>query len=553
MQRDDPNQDAFKAAARATLARIRRDRADAPPALKKVFTIVAKRLFQSSLDATKAWKEAGIKDTALMAVFTESTGSSLAVYIAEARIEVACVLMATTDLNLTVISLKVGYTYHPTFTDTFKRLKDGQKPSEVERELLPPPMVELETSLKAGCGMLDVGELVSHVEALLRLCPAAKGHIHIGGCPEPQTLIVVNGAHDDELKAEGLWQKIRDLPYSEQCQRIRQYLFCSTVLFDLLRKVSRREGRQERQRGIEIARLALASLANSDQVFGERIHDLRALAWAWIGNAYRLALDFSAAGAAFEQADREWSQPRAQPDPLVLATICNLKGTLRMFQRDYVAATEDLNRSCSLFRQSDQAREEARVLIQRATIHGYAGKLSESLQDLQEASGLIDEDEAKELAFAVRANLANTLARAGQAESAARELGRARQLYRYIEDPLGSPKLDWIDALITEQHGDLETAKSLYLGASVGFNDAEELRYFGLVSLDLMIVHSMQNEWESVGALASRILPILTSLDLHSEAATTVGILAKAVETESLSHHLLNQVRDALLQDPLAA
>ncbi|MEM7353256.1 MAG: helix-turn-helix domain-containing protein [Acidobacteriota bacterium] len=549
MFRDDPSQDAFKAVAKATRARIQRDRAKAPPSLRKVFTIVASKLFQPSLDATRVWKKARINDSALMAAFTESTGSSLAVYIAKARIDVASVLMATTDLTLTAISSRVGYTYPPTFTDTYRRLK-GLKPSEVERKLLPPPMVGFETSLRAGWGLLDADELVSYVEAIMRLCPAAQERIHIRGCPEPQTLIEVDGAHDDELKAEGLWQKICCLPFSEQCQQVRRYLFRSTVLFDLLRKVSRREGHRNRQRGIEVAELALVSLENSEQIFGERIHDLRALAWAWIGNAYGLALDFVAAAAAFEQANREWSQPRAQADPLVLATICNLKGTLKMFQRDYVAATEDLNRSCSLFRQSDQAREEARVLIQRATIHGYAGKLSESLEDLQEAAGLIDEEEDRELAFAIRGNLANTLVRIGKADIAATELDRARQLNHGLDD-LGTVKLDWIDGDLSELHGDLQRAKRFYASARTRFQDAEEMRYFGLVSVDLMTINSQLGEWDDVRKLASETIPIITSLDLHSETVAVVGLLAEAVEAQELSRRLVNDVRLALRRDPL--
>lgn len=33
---------------------------------------------------------------------------------------------------------------------------------------------------------------------------------------------------------------------------------------------------------------SLISLEDSDQIFGERIHDLRAHGWAWLGNAHRL-------------------------------------------------------------------------------------------------------------------------------------------------------------------------------------------------------------------------------------------------------------------------
>ncbi len=551
MSRDDPYRDAFKAAAEATRARIRRDRARAPRVLKRVFTVVASMLFHPELNATEAWKAAGVKDRALGTVFKACTGVTLKQYIEARRIEVADVLMAITDLNLFSISEKIGYIHYPTFVDAYKRQKD-KLPSEVAREHLTPALIDDATSLKVGRGLLDDDAVVRHMEDLLRIYPTVTGRVQIGACPNPEPLIIVDGARDDRLKAEDLWRKIRDLPFAEQCQKVRRYRFSSTVLFDLLRKKSRLEGRKKRQRGIELAKLALVSLERSDRVFEERIHDLRALGWAWLANALMLALDFAAAAAAFEQADGEWSKPREQPDLLVLAHICNLKGTLRMMRREYVVATEELDRSCALFRQSGQTREEARALIQRATIHGYAGKLSESIEDLREAMGLIDEDEDKELAFAVRGCLANTMARAGEFQSAAEELDLARQLNSAIHDPLGTPKLDCIDGLINENRSDLEAAQRFYQAARKGFSDADEMRYFGLVSVDLMTIHSQQGEWERVGDLASKTLPILTSMQLHSETVAAVGLLVEAVEADTLSPLILKDLRVALRQDPLA-
>ncbi len=551
MSRDDPYQDAFKAAVEATRARIRRDRARAPKILKKVFTVVASKLIHPSLNATEAWKEAGVKDRALGTVFKAFTGISLKQYIEVRRIEVAVVLMATTDLDLFSISEKLGFIYYPTFTDAYKRQK-GKLPSEAERERLTPPLIEDETSLKVGRGLLDEDAVVHHVEDLLRIYPTAAGRIHIGACPVPEPLIIVDGARDDRLKAEDLWRKIRDLPFAEQCQEVRRYRFSSTVLFDLLRRKSRLEGRKKRQRGIDLAKLALVSLESSDEVFGERIHDLRAFGWAWLANAHRLALDFSAAVAAFEQADREWSTPRAKQDLSVFAHICNLKGSLWMMRREYVEATQYLDQSCTLFRQLDQSRDEALVLIQRATIHTYAGKLSEAVGDFREAVGLIDEDQEKDLAFTARGNLAAALVRAGEAESAAKELDRARQLNRHIDDPVGTIKLDWIEGDLAELHGDLERAKRLYADVRSQFRDAAESRYLGMVSVDLMTIHSQLGEWEKVGELAAATLPILTSMHLHSETVAAVGLLAEAVKAGSLSRRLLKDLRAALRQDPLA-
>ncbi len=393
-----------------------------------------------------------------------------------------------------------------------------------------------------------------YVENVLRIYPAAARHVRVGGDDaDPEPKIIVDGARGDRLQAKGLWWEIRDLPFAEQRRRLRRHLFCSTALFDLLREASRREGRKSRRRGIEVAELALVSLEGTEEVFGERIHDLRALGWACLGRAHRLALDFPAAAAAFERADREWSEPRAQRDPLVLAKLCLRKGALRMMRREYVAATRDLDRSCDLFRQSGDERGEALALIQRAAIHGYAGKLGEAVGDLREAAGLIDEDVERELAFAVRGNLANALARAGKTRSAAKELDRARQLNRAIDDPLGTPKLDWIDGLISERQGDLEAAKRFYLAARATFRDADERRYFALVSVDLMVVHSMQEDWGEIGALASETLPMLGAQRLHGETLAAVGVLARAVEAEGLSRRLLNEFRDALRQDPLIA
>ena len=364
---------------------------------------------------------------------------------------------------------------------------------------------------------------------------------------------MIDGARTERLEAEALWRKIRDLPFAEERRRVRGYLFKSTVLFDLLRKESRLEGRKSRRRGIELAKLALVSLEGSDEIFGQRIHDLRALGWAWLGNALRLALDFSAATAALEQADREWSKPRAHRDLKVLAHICIRKGALRMMRREYAVATQDVDRSCSLFRQLEQTRDEALALIQRARIHIYAGKLSEAVGDLREAAGLIDEDEERELAFAIRGNLANALVRAGQTDSAAKQLDRARQLNRAIDDPSGTLKLDWIAGDLSELRGDLEAAKRFYLVVRAGFRDADEMRYFGMVSVDLMTIHSLHDEWERVGVLAAKTLPILGSLILHRETLATVGLLAEAVEAGSVSRRILKNLRIALRQDPLTA
>ncbi len=547
----DRETDALHNAAAPTLEEIRRHRARAPGELKKVFTVIARCLFDLKLNAMWAWEQAGIRNHALTAVFKDLTGLSLKPYIARARINVAEVLLQTTDWKLSTISVLIGYLNHPTFADNYLRVKKIL-PSQVPRMAPKQQLIDDATAQRAVRADLDEDEAVDFLSKFLRIYPHTEKPAQpaADATPKPLYVYVIDGGHTD-LIAEGLWQKIRDLPFEEQCQHVRQFLFHSTVLFDLLRKKSRLEGHKKRQRGIQVAKLALVSLERSDQVFGERIHDLRALGWAWLANAIRLALDFASAAAAFEQADREWSKLRAQPDLVVLAHICCLKGVLQMMRREYAQATEDLDHSCSLFRQSGQACDEALALIHRASVHIYAGNPGEAIEDLREAAGLVDEDQERELAFALRGNLANAFVQAGDAGCAAKELERARQLNRHIDDPLGAIKLDWIEGDLAELHGDLEQAKSLYKAARAGFNDVDEMRYFGIVSVDLMTIHSQQGEWERVGDLASKTLPLLTSMRLHSETVAAVSLLAEAVKAGTPSHRLLKDLRVALRQDPL--
>ena len=82
--------------------------------------------------------------------------------------------------------------------------------------------------------------------------------------------------------------------------------------------------------------------------------------------------------------------------------------------------------------------------------------------------------------------------------------------------------------------------------------DSGETRYFGLVSVDLMIVYSMQDDWQRVGVLAAKTLPMLSSQSLHSETLAAIRLLAKAVEAQEPSRRLLKDLRIALRQDPLA-
>ncbi len=523
-------------AAAPTLERIRRDRLRLSHRLAKLLVYVEEHLLDPQLSATRAWQAAGIRDHTLSVEFRDITGTSLKLYIEGARIEIADRLLRSSDLEIGVIGREVGYSYHTTFTAAYRRCM-GKTPSQAR---IAPSI----------CGASDplAGEL-STSEAWVYLKRLRQAYPELETPPPRRT--IVDGQRYEQLYAEDLWRRIRDLSPEEKRKEVRAFLFCSPVFFDLLRRKSRLEGRCDRQRGIELAKLALISLEDSEEAHGDKIHDLRALGWAWLGNAHRLALDFVAAEQSFAVADEEWRQPRAEVDQKIVGEICFLEGSLRMFQRRYEEALELVDRSRWIARAYGNRSGEAEALIQAASIHTYSSRLEAAITTLGAAQNALNCEEDLHLAFIGSANLANLLARGGDYCEATEALDIAKSLHSGLEDPLGVPQLQWIEANIRHGLGEVGAAERLYLEAEAGFEEFGHNTYQALTCLDRAILHTESKQWDVAFSMATKIVPVLRSLELYPETTTAIAMLAKALLEIELSQQVLQGVRHSMRLDPL--
>ena len=89
------------------------------------------------------------------------------------------------------------------------------------------------------------------------------------------------------------------------------------------------------------------------------------------------------------------------------------------------------------------------------------------------------------------------------------------------------------------------------IAARVGYAESEEVKSFGVVSLELAILYAEQARWTEVLNLAAEAVPILQGRNLHEETLAAVRLLAQAVDARQVSASLLRQVRDQVLADPL--
>lgn len=543
--------EALQVAAVPTLERIHCDARQLPARLLPVLQHVESHLFEPALNVNSVRRATGIKDHSLSTVFGDYVGRPLRAYIETCRLEVAERLLRTTSLQVGQISLAVGYDCHSTFIRAFTKLT-GKKPSEVRRQP-PEPTCDYATWLRAWGGELSFEESVELLDKYSQIYPkAAAARLALGPRSGTEPVrIEVDGSRFERFRAQELWQEIGTLPAEVQRQRVRRHRFHSSALFDLLREKSRTEGRRDRQRGIELAELALATLEGGEEVYGERVHDLRALGWAWLGNAHRLALDFSAADLAFDKADVEWAKPRRHEDDLVCAEIFSLKGSLRMMQRAYAQALKLVEDAREVFRRSNCRDGEIKSLIRQAAIQGYSGKPHAAIRSLATAKDLINEQTQPFVTFAIFANLATDFAREGRFRAAAAHLKRAKSLQTQTYNPLGFYDLQWTDAYIHQGFGRFRTAERLYLSALSGFSDAQAVGRTAVASVDLAILYSEQDQLDKALRAATQTVSILESIRIYPESLLVATRLANELSQQMVSFKLLLSLRRRLLKDPL--
>jgi len=309
---------ALHKAAKATLARIAEDRERvSAPGVKEILQHIADHVFNENFGSSELRRRFRDQDMGLFAAFGAEIGQPVAKYISGARLETAARLLRDTELSVWQIGELVGYRETATFRSSFKRWF-GMRPKEFRDsahhvgERLGWP--EEEVLSFRFWNQLERGELLPSRRSLIEwyrtVCSPAQDEEQ-----SPPRATTKRDSDRDALAqsvAEEVWQELALLSPAAQHDLLRNEIFCSSrSLFDFLSKKSRDEGRRDRQRGVELAELALASVEASAPLLGATFYDVHPLALARVGNALRLAGNFPAAEKAFARAEASAGLPRA--------------------------------------------------------------------------------------------------------------------------------------------------------------------------------------------------------------------------------------------------
>lgn len=292
----------------------------------------------------------------------------------------------------------------------------------------------------------------------------------------------------------------------------------------------------------ELARLAVlvSECLRPDAYKLELVEDLRARAWAYIGNAQRVRSDLQGAEQSFEVAYHHLQH--GTRELMERAIFLDLKASLLRDQRRFDEALRLLRRAASIFLQEGEEHRAGRSLVKLSTIYDYSGRPEDAIPALSQALELIDPEQEPRLLLSAWHNLSFVLADLGRYLPAQSLYRKARSLYREFSDAWTQNRRKWLKAKILHGLGQAAQAETLYLAARDGFID-EGIPYdTALVSLELATLYAGQGRTGELKRLAEEMVPIFASRKIHREALAALAYLKQAAEAERASFELVARV-----------
>jgi tetratricopeptide (TPR) repeat protein len=349
--------------------------------------------------------------------------------------------------------------------------------------------------------------------------------------------------HREIESAAGLLEELTATPAPERPERIRtEVRFHALKLCDLLLKRSRESWFRDPARAVELARLAveIADWLDSGYYGEPLVEGERAIAWAYLGNAYRIASDLRSAEEALLRAQEH--HKLAGEDALTGAQILSFMASLRTSQGRFDEAAKILDQAIAVYREARDRHLEGEALIKKGLASGHGGKPEEAIQLIERGLAKIDSAEEPRLLVYAGHNLIGFLNESGRSEQALKILEQTRSLYLTLGEKTPLIRLHWLEGRIARDLGRLDQAERALLEAREGFVERGIGFDAARVSLDLATVYLRQGRTSDVKWLAAEMVPVFESRDVHQETLAALLLFRRAAYAEEVTLSLLEWI-----------
>ncbi|HEX9944192.1 MAG TPA: tetratricopeptide repeat protein [Thermoanaerobaculia bacterium] len=353
----------------------------------------------------------------------------------------------------------------------------------------------------------------------------------------------------ERTAASALWGEIEPLDQERRRTRIwADPRFQSWGFFEFLVDRSRQAVVEDARTGEDLLRLALdvAEQLDREEYGPGSVEAAKARAWSCLGNALRVLGDFREAERAFQTAELYLS--RSWLDPLDEALLSELKAPLRRAQRRFEEALELLADAIAIYREVNEPHSQGRALMTKGVVLQYKGDFEEAADCFRTSLFLLDGVREPRLVGMSQYNLISCLQDAGHNAEAAALIPEARRLMEQAGTRADRLRLRWVEGRVAAALGRPAEAEEALLAAREAFT-ADSLAFdAALVSLDLVTLYLRQGRIEETKRLASELLRIFQSREVHREALAALILLQRAAEMEQLNLGLVEEVAAYLKQ-----
>lgn len=313
-------------------------------------------------------------------------------------------------------------------------------------------------------------------------------------------------------------------------------------LYDRLLEASRWYIRSDPAEAVDILRLAIlvAEQLNPAEIGLDRLSDLRAKAWATLGNARRLASDFEGARRSFKEAWRILETGTG--DPAEEGYILSLEASYIKDIGEFEMAESSLGEALKKYQEAHDSHQQGRILLKMGEAIGHVNP-ERGLSHIKKALALIDAKQEPRLELCAEHDLAWFLTEMGLAEEALVVLDRARPLYKRFPDKWTQLRLHWLEGRIAYRLGEYAQAESIFSQIWEEFRARNLNHELVLVSIELAQILTSRGEPARAAELAAQNYPIMKGWGMHKDALSAWLVFQDAL-TQGAAADLFTRVGD---------
>lgn len=294
---------------------------------------------------------------------------------------------------------------------------------------------------------------------------------------------------------------------------------------ELMIAMAREHRGEEPRESVRFAHLAVSAIEAYIRIGAEDGDDVRALAWAELGNAHRINGDLRSAGTCFGLARQRL---RHVADPLARVEVLSLEASYHDNRREFEEAERLLRRAERLARRYGGDQLLGKLQLQRAEAVRCVGRVVEAIDILYSALRLINPRTEPNMALGGLHNLAHYLMLAGDPVAGLKMFRRLRPAYLVFADQKLSARRCWLEAKACIQLGETSIGEEMLERARAKLAQQGMLYEVTLIGLDLAELLADTGRWAEVESLAEETLELCRGIGVTTETIAAATLLVEA-------------------------